>query len=275
MGDVQYHVHRLEKGGRVQLHEAGPLQVLLSDGPLRGEAEGHTRCSDPGHSAELLLHMLAEPGSNQDALVQAAGVSQPTVSWHLKRLILLGIVQKEQAGRTSGYRVAEGSASDIALYMMNYHPTVWERWSSRLADIFITYSDRRNREETGRENDLAHPAADHLPTRQPRSGIGAGGVPGRGGGPVRPPPLALSISAYRKRAVRRLLIVSVAFALFAVDVAVRQLDAFVFTVGLQTDQVITTVIELFILLLFFPRGRREALVQKCRQADRDSHHNSL
>jgi len=24
---------------------------------------------------------------------------------------------------------------------MNYHPTVWERWSSRMADIFITYSD--------------------------------------------------------------------------------------------------------------------------------------
>ena len=62
---------------------------------------------------------------------------------------------------------------------------------------------------------------------------------------------ALSISAYRKTRLRRLLIVSVAFALFAVDVVVRQLDAFVFTVGLQTDQVITTVIELFILLLFF------------------------
>jgi len=36
-----------------------------------------------------------------------------------------------------------------------------------------------------------------------------------------------------------------------VDVVVRQLDAFVFAIGLQTDQVITTVIELFILLLFF------------------------
>ncbi|MDA4134531.1 MAG: hypothetical protein OK441_03065 [Thaumarchaeota archaeon] len=62
---------------------------------------------------------------------------------------------------------------------------------------------------------------------------------------------ALSISAYRKTRLRRLLIVSVAFALFAVDVVVRQLDAFVFAVGPQTDQVITTAIELVILLLFF------------------------
>ena len=63
--------------------------------------------------------------------------------------------------------------------------------------------------------------------------------------------LALSISAYRKTRVRRLLIVSVAFALFAVEVAIRQLDSFVFTVGLQTDQIITTVMEFLILLLFF------------------------
>jgi hypothetical protein len=62
---------------------------------------------------------------------------------------------------------------------------------------------------------------------------------------------ALSISAYRKTRVRRLLIVSVAFALFAADVAIRQLDSLIFAVGYQTDQIITTLIEFLILLLFF------------------------
>jgi hypothetical protein len=61
----------------------------------------------------------------------------------------------------------------------------------------------------------------------------------------------LSLSAYRKTRLRRLLVVSVAFALFAVDVAVRQLDSIVFAVGYQTDLIITTVLEFFILLLFF------------------------
>jgi len=63
--------------------------------------------------------------------------------------------------------------------------------------------------------------------------------------------LALSLSAYRKTHLRRLLIVSSAFGLFAVEVAVRQVDAFVFAVGYQTDQIITTVLDFFILLLFF------------------------
>lgn len=63
--------------------------------------------------------------------------------------------------------------------------------------------------------------------------------------------LALSISAYRKTRLSRLLIVSAAFGLFAVEVAIRQLDVFVFAVGFQTEQVVITVMEFVILLLFF------------------------
>ena len=63
--------------------------------------------------------------------------------------------------------------------------------------------------------------------------------------------MALSLSAYRKTHLRRLLIVSAAFALFAVEVVARQLDAFVFAVGYQTDQIISTALEVLILLLFF------------------------
>jgi hypothetical protein len=63
--------------------------------------------------------------------------------------------------------------------------------------------------------------------------------------------LALSLSAYRKTRMRRLLLVSGAFALFAVEVLVRQLDDFVFNVGFQTAQIVVAVMEFIILLLFF------------------------
>lgn len=63
--------------------------------------------------------------------------------------------------------------------------------------------------------------------------------------------LALSVSVYRKTHLSRLLIVSVAFGLFAIEVVIRQLDAFVFAVGFQTEQVIITIMEFIILLLFF------------------------
>lgn len=63
--------------------------------------------------------------------------------------------------------------------------------------------------------------------------------------------LALSLSAYRKTHLRRLLLVSGAFGLFAVDVLVRQLDDFVFNVGEQTARIVVAAMEFVILLLFF------------------------
>jgi len=63
--------------------------------------------------------------------------------------------------------------------------------------------------------------------------------------------LALSLSAYRRTHLNRLLIVSAAFGLFAVEVLVRQLDVFVFAVGVETDEIITTLMEFVILVLFF------------------------
>ncbi|HUI01200.1 MAG TPA: hypothetical protein VLU99_03865 [Nitrososphaerales archaeon] len=63
--------------------------------------------------------------------------------------------------------------------------------------------------------------------------------------------LALTLSAYRRTRLRRLLVVSAAFGLFAIEVGIRQLDAFVFTVGVQTDQILVGAMEFVILVLFF------------------------
>jgi len=63
--------------------------------------------------------------------------------------------------------------------------------------------------------------------------------------------LALSLSAYRKTRMRRLLLVSGAFGLFAVEVLIRQLDDFVFNVGFHTAQIVVAIMEFVILLLFF------------------------
>jgi len=63
--------------------------------------------------------------------------------------------------------------------------------------------------------------------------------------------MVLSLSAYRRTRLSRLLIVSAAFGLFAVEVVITQLDFFVFTLGFETEQIITTFMDFVILLLFF------------------------
>ena len=62
--------------------------------------------------------------------------------------------------------------------------------------------------------------------------------------------LALSLTAYRKTNLRRLLLVSAAFGFFAASVAVRNVEIFVLP-SLDADEVLVTALELVALLMFF------------------------
>ena len=138
MGDVQYHIRRLERDGRIHSVRRG-LYKFFYPANLFGERQRDVlSVLSLDRPRELLLNIIEHPGSTQEALAGAAHVSQPTVSWHLKRLVDLGIVGRRQEGRVVTYSVAGGG--EIATFIKTYHPTVWERWSSRLADIFIAYS---------------------------------------------------------------------------------------------------------------------------------------
>jgi integral membrane sensor domain MASE1 len=63
--------------------------------------------------------------------------------------------------------------------------------------------------------------------------------------------LVLSLSAYRRTHMNRLLLVSAAFGLFALEVVVDQLDFFVFPLSENAEGVITALLSFVILLLFF------------------------
>ena len=63
--------------------------------------------------------------------------------------------------------------------------------------------------------------------------------------------LIITLLAYRKTNLTRLLLVSVAFGLFAVKTVVRHLDILVFNWGAQTTDLLYTAIDFVILILFF------------------------
>jgi predicted transcriptional regulator len=142
MGDVQYHTRRLERDARITSSRRG-LYRFFYPADLFGEKQrevlGVLTLERP---RELLLNLIRNPNSSQEALSVATGISQATVSWHLKRLVDLGIVSRSQQGRVSSYNVAR--AEEVAGFIKAYHPTVWERWSSRLADIFMAYSEEKS-----------------------------------------------------------------------------------------------------------------------------------
>jgi DNA-binding MarR family transcriptional regulator len=139
MGAVQYHVRRLERDGRITSVRRGLYKFFYPANLFGKRQRDVLSVLSLDRPRELLLNIIEHPGSTQEALADATSVSQPTVSWHVKRLIDLEIVERRQDGRVVTYN-AVGGGAEIAAFIKTYHPTVWERWSSRLADIFIAYT---------------------------------------------------------------------------------------------------------------------------------------
>ena len=146
IGDVQYHLDRLEKQGKIKSTRQG-LYRFFYPSDLFGDEDGPILAAlSQATPRELLLHLIDEPEMSQEGLAHATNLSQPTVSWHMKRLSDLGLVQRTQKGRAVTYRIT-GNKGRIALFIRSYHPGVWERWSGRLAEIVLAFTSQRDTEK--------------------------------------------------------------------------------------------------------------------------------
>lgn len=90
-------------GGRLEDHEAERL------------AKAFKALGDPTR-VRLLSLIAATP--DQEAcvcdLVEPVGLSQPTVSHHMKQLVDAGLVEREQRGRWAFYRVVEPTLTALS-----------------------------------------------------------------------------------------------------------------------------------------------------------------
>lgn len=71
-----------------------------------------------GDSTRVRLVSLIAAHENAEAcvcdLTEPVGLSQPTVSHHLKQLVDAGLLTREQRGRWSFYRVVDGALDNLA-----------------------------------------------------------------------------------------------------------------------------------------------------------------
>lgn len=92
----------------------------VTDGVLDPEAavrlaHAFKALSDP--TRVRLISMLAAQTDGEACvchLTDPVGLSQPTVSHHLKQLVDAGLVTREQRGRWSYYRIADGALAALA-----------------------------------------------------------------------------------------------------------------------------------------------------------------
>ena len=120
MGDTQYHLSILENDGRIKSkiighhrHYYPPTipdeQIELILAFLRQET-----------TRDILVYLMENPGSTQQALANFKNVSAPTIKWYMVRLTESGLVIAAREGKVVKYFIQDPSVIIEALSLSIY-----------------------------------------------------------------------------------------------------------------------------------------------------------
>ena len=87
------------------------------------------------------MYLIENPGATNNQIAHHMGFTAPTINWHMSRLIQTGIVCSHRDGRYTKYYL-KGNIKDIVYLLKSYHPSVWNKLSFRLADLFVDIADK-------------------------------------------------------------------------------------------------------------------------------------
>jgi DNA-binding transcriptional ArsR family regulator len=88
------------------------------------------------------MFIIEQHAPTQKNIVNNIGISAASIYWHVRRLIELGLVDEVKEGKYKRYQLHDRKVSSkyITTLMRNYYPAIWERWSDRLIEIFLSIS---------------------------------------------------------------------------------------------------------------------------------------
>ncbi|GAB6135892.1 winged helix-turn-helix transcriptional regulator [Thermococcus prieurii] len=132
IGDLQYHLGKLEKEGQVFSRKVGRRRYIFPAG-FEEEAQRLLMAISTETRRRILL-LLMEGSMSQGELARELGVSQPTVSYHMRELEKLGVVRAKRAGKSVLYEITY-DPSTLARLIREYRPSLWERLADSLIDI--------------------------------------------------------------------------------------------------------------------------------------------
>ena len=138
-GDLQYHLSVLEKQGRVSTARVGLYKLFFPSGVFGEKETAILSALSTESQREILMLLIRNPALSQTQIAHLIGLTPATISWHMKRLSELGIVEQTKNGRRVIYHVL-GNNDEIEKFIMNYHSGFWERLSNKLTNIVLELS---------------------------------------------------------------------------------------------------------------------------------------
>jgi predicted transcriptional regulator len=140
LGDTQYHLNRLEKLNLVRSRRVG-LYKTYYGASISGERnENISAILQQETPRDIILYLIENPGATHNQISTHKGFSGATINWHMSRLIQIALVYSHKEGKYTRYYL-KGNVRDIVELLKSYHPSLWNKLSSRLAEVFLDLSE--------------------------------------------------------------------------------------------------------------------------------------
>jgi predicted transcriptional regulator len=134
IGVIQYHVYRLEKDGKIVSRRQGLYKRFYPSLGFGEQEKEILNLLSQETARDLVLYLIQNPDTSQKQLSEYAGISPASINWHMKRLSDTGFIEMRREGSSVFYTV-KGDSLLILTLLRNYHPSIWEKWAERLADL--------------------------------------------------------------------------------------------------------------------------------------------
>jgi len=143
MGTAQYQLARLEKIGRITSTKKGLYKYYFPSGIFQDNEKHILQVLNQETAREILMFIIERKNPTQSDIVNKIGISAASVNWHVRRLIAFKIIDELREGKYKRYQLYDLDDSKyIVALLKNYYPSIWNKWSNRLAEMFLSLSRR-------------------------------------------------------------------------------------------------------------------------------------
>ncbi|HKR72557.1 MAG TPA: winged helix-turn-helix transcriptional regulator [Candidatus Nitrosocosmicus sp.] len=152
MGTAQYHLDRLEKMGRITSTRNGLYRHYFPTGMFKENEQQIIKFLTQETPREIIMFIMEDKNPSQTEIVSRIKISSASISWHIRRLVDASLLLESKDGKFKRYRIhPDINSLYIAKLLQNYYPHTWNKWSNRLAEMFLVMSKSNDIE--GKEQD--------------------------------------------------------------------------------------------------------------------------
>ena len=139
MGTVQYYLALLEKESKIKSVKTKFYKNYYHISESDEEILSVFNLDSP---RSIVMYLIQhEPSTHQD-IAKGIELSSSTVSWHMKRLLELQVVQTEYSGKYTVYRLRD--RDNVLNNLGKCKATTWNSMVNNMADVFSAFNEKED-----------------------------------------------------------------------------------------------------------------------------------